>query len=145
MAGTKVFVCENLSFTGDFAEFRWHTKGLNVEDMEFLAYRAMKKMAGTLTRFQAWHEGLYQIELSEQDAKILRNVLNYFHGHKTRTVSMGFNYYEYRLFASITSAPFFSLFSTDNGIIKFNDIFKPTQAVPMAHGYSNFAQYTSST
>jgi len=70
-AGTRVFVCENLSFTGDFVEFRRHTKGLEVDDLEFLAYRAMKKMVSTLTRFQGWHEGLRQYELTEQDAKIL--------------------------------------------------------------------------
>lgn len=70
-AGTRVFVCSNLSFTGDFVEFRRHTKGLDADDLEFIAYRAMKKMVGTLTRFQAWHEGLKQYELTEMDAKIL--------------------------------------------------------------------------
>lgn len=70
-AGTRVFVCENLAFTGEFVEFRKHTKGLDADDLEFIAYRAIKKMVGTLSRFQAWHEGLKQYELTEMDAKIL--------------------------------------------------------------------------
>lgn len=70
-AGTRVFVCENLSFSGEFVEFRKHTKGLVYEELEFMAYRAMKKMVSNLTRYQAWHEGLKDFSLTEQDAKLL--------------------------------------------------------------------------
>jgi len=70
-AGTRVFVCENLSFSGDFVEFRKHTKGLVYDELEFMAYRAMKKMVANLTKFQAWHEGLKNFTLTEWDAKIL--------------------------------------------------------------------------
>jgi hypothetical protein len=70
-AGTRVFVCENLAFSGDFVEFRKHTKGLVYDELEFIAYRAMKKMVSNLTKFQAWHEGLKSFPLTEQDAKLL--------------------------------------------------------------------------
>jgi len=70
-AGTRVFVCENLSFSGEFVEFRKHTKGLVYDELEFMAYRAMKKMVMNLTQFQAWHEGLKNFSLTEWDAKIL--------------------------------------------------------------------------
>lgn len=70
-AGTRVFVCENLAFSGDFVEFRKHTKGLVYDELEFMAYRAMKKMVANLTKFQAWHEGLKNFALTEWDAKIL--------------------------------------------------------------------------
>lgn len=70
-AGTRVFVCENLAFSGEFVEFRRHTKGLVCDELEFMAYRAMKKMVGNLTKFQAWHEGLKNFSLTERDAKIL--------------------------------------------------------------------------
>ena len=70
-AGTRVFVCENLAFSGDFVEFRKHTKGLDLTELDFLAYRAMKKMVDNLTKFQAWHEGLRNYELDEQEAKLL--------------------------------------------------------------------------
>lgn len=55
-AGTRVFVCDNLAFSGEFVEFRKHTKGLVYDELEFMAYRAMKKMVANLTRFQAQHE-----------------------------------------------------------------------------------------
>jgi hypothetical protein len=70
-AGTRVFVCDNLAFSGEFVEFRRHTKGLVFDELEFMAYRAMKKMVANLTRFQAWHEGLKKFSLTEWDAKIL--------------------------------------------------------------------------
>lgn len=70
-AGCRVFVCDNLAFSGDFVEFRKHTKGLVYDELEFMAYRAMKKMVLNLTRFQAWHEGLKNFPLTEWDAKIL--------------------------------------------------------------------------
>lgn len=70
-AGTRVFVCENLAFDGEFVEFRRHTRGLNYDDLEFLAYRAMKKMVNKLTRFQSWHEGLKKYPLEVKDAQVL--------------------------------------------------------------------------
>ena len=70
-AGTRVFVCENLAFSGDFVEMRKHTKGLSYDELEFIAYRAMKKMVANLIKFQAWHEDLKNFQLSEWDAKIL--------------------------------------------------------------------------
>ena len=70
-AGTRVFVCENLAFSGEFVEFRKHTKGLVYDELEFMAYRAMKKMVSNLTKFQSWHEGLKNFSLTEWDAKIL--------------------------------------------------------------------------
>lgn len=70
-AGTRVFVCENLSFSGEFVAFRKHTKGLVYDELEFMAFRAMKKMVEHLTRFQHWHEGLKDFSLTEQDAKML--------------------------------------------------------------------------
>jgi hypothetical protein len=70
-AGTRVFVCENLAFSGDFVEFRRHTKGLVIDELEFMAYRAMKKMVANLNKFQAWHEGLKSFSLTEWEAKLL--------------------------------------------------------------------------
>ena len=70
-AGTRVFICENLAFDGECVEFRRHTKGLNYDELEFLAYRSVKKMIGRLTQFQNWHEDLKNYQLTEWDAKIL--------------------------------------------------------------------------
>jgi len=70
-AGTKVFVCENLAFDGEFVELRRHTKGLSIEELEFMAYRAIRCLVGRLTAFQAWHENLRSYELEDHAAKIL--------------------------------------------------------------------------
>jgi len=70
-AGTRVFVCENLAFDGEFVALRKHTKGLTLEELEFMAYRAIRCLVGRLTKFQAWHEGLKTYELRDADAKIL--------------------------------------------------------------------------
>jgi hypothetical protein len=70
-AGTRVFVCSNLAFEGEYISLRKHTKGLTLEELEFMAYRAIRCLVGRLTKFQAWHEGLKRYELAEADAKIL--------------------------------------------------------------------------
>ena len=70
-AGTKVFVCDNLAFDGEYLTFRKHTSGLDNDELEFLAYKSMKNMVPRLVKFQKWHEGLRSYELTEQDAKIL--------------------------------------------------------------------------
>lgn len=70
-AGTRVFVCENLAFDGEFVALRKHTKGLTLEELEFMAYKAIRCLVGRLTKFQAWHEGLKRYELAEADAKVL--------------------------------------------------------------------------
>lgn len=70
-AGTRVFVCENLCFSGEFLAFRKHTNGLDADELTILAYRSMRNMIPKLTAFQKWHEGLRNYPLTEQEAKIL--------------------------------------------------------------------------
>lgn len=70
-AGTRVFVCENLCFSGEFLAFRKHTCGLDTDELDFLAYKSMRNMIPRLTAFQKWHEGLKNYDLSESDAKLL--------------------------------------------------------------------------
>ncbi|MCF6239293.1 MAG: hypothetical protein L3J79_10895 [Candidatus Marinimicrobia bacterium] len=70
-AGTRVFVCDNLCFSGEFLAFRRHTSGLDIDELAFLAYRSMRQMVPMLQAFQRWHEGLRNYPLSVTDAKIL--------------------------------------------------------------------------
>jgi hypothetical protein len=70
-AGTRVFVCSNLCFSGEFLAFRRHTSGLTLDELAFLAYRSMKQVIPMLRTFQHWHEGLRNYALPEVDAKIL--------------------------------------------------------------------------
>ena len=70
-AGTCVFICENRAFDGEFVALRKHTRGLTLDELEFMAYRAIRCLVGRLTKFQAWHEGLKHYELTEDSAKVL--------------------------------------------------------------------------
>lgn len=70
-AGTKVFVCSNLAFSGEIVCMRRHSGRLDIEELEFLAFKTMRSMVPLLTRFQKWHEGLRDYSLSETDMKIL--------------------------------------------------------------------------
>jgi hypothetical protein len=70
-AGTRVFVCDNLCFSGEYLTFRRHTSGLDTDELAFLAFRSMRKMIPLLRSFQNWHLGLRKFPLSEMDAKIL--------------------------------------------------------------------------
>jgi hypothetical protein len=71
VAGTRVFVCSNLAFSGEYIEFRKHTKGLDIEELEYMAFKAMRKMIKKLTDFQTWHESLANYTLTETNAKAL--------------------------------------------------------------------------
>jgi hypothetical protein len=71
IAGSRVFLCSNLAFSSEAIEMRRHTKGLTIEELEFLAYRAIRTLVVKLTAFQNWHLGLKQYELTDTDAKVL--------------------------------------------------------------------------
>ncbi len=70
-AGTKVFVCENMCFSGDFLAFRRHTSGLDIDELSFLAYRSMRSMIPRLKALEAWQLGLRNYALPENHLKIL--------------------------------------------------------------------------
>lgn len=71
IAGSRVFLCSNLAFSGDVIEMRRHTKGLSEAELEFLAYRVVKTLIEKLTSFQEWHLGLKDYDLSDTNAKVL--------------------------------------------------------------------------
>jgi len=70
-AGTRVFVCENLCFSGEFLALKRHTSGLDADMLAFLAYRAMKTMVPRLQAFERWHQGLQTYALSQADMRVL--------------------------------------------------------------------------
>ncbi len=70
-AGTRVFVCENLCFSGEFLTFRRHTAGLDLDELAFLAYKSLRNMIPQLQSFQQWHEGLKNYPLAQADSSIL--------------------------------------------------------------------------
>jgi hypothetical protein len=68
--GTRVFVCDNLSFKGDFIAFRRHTAGLTTDSLIEMAFHAMEQAKRELTDFQQWHEALALVHLTPDQAYI---------------------------------------------------------------------------
>lgn len=70
-AGSRVLVCDNMAFSGEFLAVRKHTAGLTNDELGFLAFKTMRQMVPRLKAFQNWHESLRNYPLTEDAAKIL--------------------------------------------------------------------------
>ena len=70
-SGSRVLVCDNMAFSGQYLTLRRHTSGLTDDELGFLAFKTMKQMVPQLHAFQSWHESLRQFPLTENAAKIL--------------------------------------------------------------------------
>ena len=70
-AGTRVFVCDNMAFSGSFIQFRKHTGGLDMEHLQELANNAVGEMEARLKGFESWHTSLKNYDLSRQDKEAL--------------------------------------------------------------------------
>jgi hypothetical protein len=69
--GTHVFVCDNMAFSGDFVEFKRHTKSLTPE---YLLHKFSEILPGVLQKadqFMNWHVNLKQFEVSYSDFRLL--------------------------------------------------------------------------
>lgn len=62
-AGTFTIVCSNLVFTGEYVEFRKHTAGLTLDEMQIIANRAINNNIKSAEHFAKWQDGLIEIEL----------------------------------------------------------------------------------
>jgi hypothetical protein len=70
-AGTRVFVCDNMAFSGDFIRFRKHTGGLDLEELQELSNDAVKQMDIKLLGFEKWQSTLKDYPLKRADAEAL--------------------------------------------------------------------------
>jgi len=70
VAGTKVFVCDNLAFSGEYIRFRKHTKGI-VEELEELCQQAVMVLIAKLKSFADWHKRLVTYVLRRRQAEVL--------------------------------------------------------------------------
>jgi len=71
VAGTNVFVCDNLAFSGEFIQLRRHTSGLVDETLAELCVDAVDRLQEKLLDFAQWHAELEQRDLSLREAKDL--------------------------------------------------------------------------
>ena len=80
-AGTRIFVCDNMAFSGDFIRFRKHTGGLDMEELQELSNDSVKQMEVKLLGFEKWQGTLKNYDLQRADAEALtfraveRNIL----------------------------------------------------------------------
>ena len=62
-AGTHAFVCDNLAFSGEFVEFRKHTKGMNDSELERVVANGFEIILPRMEKFQQWHLALHEVRL----------------------------------------------------------------------------------
>lgn len=70
-AGDKVFVCDNMCFSGDYIAFRKHTGGLDMDQMVWMADKAIEATMETMSTFKKWHDGLKDVSITSNDMKCL--------------------------------------------------------------------------
>lgn len=68
-AGTNVFVCDNLCFSGDFIAFRMHTSGLDHAELRRIATEALKGAIVNMDKFHQWHKSLHEYYVPRPDFK----------------------------------------------------------------------------
>ena len=68
-AGTKVFVCDNLCFDGEFIAFRKHTSGLTQDHLVEMSYKAVAGAVIEMEKFTDWHDGLHDVWVPRSDYK----------------------------------------------------------------------------
>jgi len=70
-AGTRVLVCSNMAFNGQFVAFRRHTKGLTIEVLQLVAGEALDQAVLEASAFEGWLMGLRDIRISQEEFRML--------------------------------------------------------------------------
>lgn len=70
-AGTRVLVCSNMAFNGQFVAFRRHTKGLTIEVLQIVAGEALDQAVLDASAFEGWLMGLREIRISQEEFRML--------------------------------------------------------------------------
>lgn len=71
VSGTKVFVCDNLAFSGDYLTFHKHTSGLTDKRLYDMAQGAVRGAIPKMLEFDGWQKALKEVAVSRQDRKLL--------------------------------------------------------------------------
>jgi len=70
-AGKRVFVCDNLVFSGDFVIFRKHTGQLELGEITILAKESLEALIPKFKSLNVWHNKLKRIRLTDEQASLL--------------------------------------------------------------------------
>ena len=69
VAGTNVFVCDNMCFSGSSILFRMHTGGLDMDSLQVTAKKALEGSVIEMEKLHEWQEGLHEIYVPKRDLK----------------------------------------------------------------------------
>jgi len=67
-AGTNIMVCSNMCFSGEYIAFRKHTSGLNMDQLVWMADKAIETTMQKSMDFDDWHQGLKGRDMSKGNA-----------------------------------------------------------------------------
>lgn len=70
-AGNRVFVCDNMCFSGDYIAFRKHTSGLDFDELVWMADKALEVTMKKMADFTAWHRSLKETPITGDEMKVL--------------------------------------------------------------------------
>jgi hypothetical protein len=70
-AGTTVFVCDNMCFSGTYQAYRMHTGTLTDETLDAFVNDAVQKVVGDGQKMIEWQEGLANVYVPKDDYKVL--------------------------------------------------------------------------
>lgn len=70
-AGTSVFVCDNLCFSGSFIKFRKHTSGLDLDELQLIGMDAVQGAVVEMEKLGSWQEGLQDYWVPVEERKQL--------------------------------------------------------------------------
>ncbi len=70
-AGLQVVVCSNMMFDGEFVEFRKHTSGLDMPELNRMAFDAVTSTLTKMMLLKKWHDNLKTVKVNEYKFKCL--------------------------------------------------------------------------
>ena len=70
-AGTRVFVCDNMAFSGDWITFHKHSSTLDPLKLADLCKRAFDTIKDKMESFLQWHLSLGEIKMCDKSMKIM--------------------------------------------------------------------------
>jgi hypothetical protein len=70
-AGRRVFVCDNLAFSGEFIDYYKHVGRLTLPILKEAAFNAIGTVAGKMAAFERWHKDLHIRKITRTDAQVL--------------------------------------------------------------------------
>jgi hypothetical protein len=70
-SGTKVFVCSNMAFSGEWIDFKKHTSGMDTARLRQMVENAIGIILDKIGQFKTWHESLHKYELGRDQARLL--------------------------------------------------------------------------